>query len=692
MKTLLLEIGTEEIPAGYIAPALAALSQSVQKRLTDARIDHGETRVFGTPRRLAIRIDGVAEQQAPLTETVVGPPASVGYDADGNPTVAAQKFAEKLGVALSDIRVEETPKGRYLVADRADEGSSTVDFLAGTLPEVILSTPFPKTMKWADLSIYFARPIFSLCALFGETVIPLTLGNVHSDRQVAGHRFMAPDPIRLDGPETYADKLRDACVIADFEERRRLIETEITRVAEAAGGRVLDDPELLDINTNLVEYPAVVAGRFDDVFLELPPEVLITAMREHQKYFAVIDADDRLMPWLISVNNTQARDMALVAKGHERVIRARLADAQFFYRTDLEISADERLERLRGVLFQAKLGSMYDKVLRVRQVAEALVLAAGGDDILKADVDRAAALCKTDLVSNVVVEFPKLQGVMGRVYAVIAREPRNIPVAIEEHYRPTYSGGPLPETLTGAILAIADKIDSICGCFSVDLRPTGAADPYALRRQGIGLLQIIASQGLTCSLTDLIRTSADRFADLASRPVDDTVADVAAFLTNRMVGMLVEEGFSRDVVAAAVAVSSDNVLDVWNRVRALEKLKAAPDFDRLAIGFKRVVNILKKTDTEVPETVDESLFEHDSESALLAAYRRVRSQVNEDLEKGLYDQALMDIVSLRSPVDAFFDGVLVMADDPTIRRNRLALLQTVATLFDGFADFSKIST
>jgi len=457
---------------------------------------------------------------------------------------------------------------------------------------------------------------------------------------------------------------------------------------------VLQDDELLNVVTNLVEYPAPVAGRFDKGYLEVPDEILINSMREHQKYFAVTDANGHLLPCFIAVNNTRAKNMQLVAKGHERVLRARLEDARFFYRSDIKFSPDTWVEKLKGVLFQAKLGSMYEKTERVEKIAGYLAGAISGDPEIKKQALRAARLCKADLVSHVVGEFPKLQGVMGRIYAMNAGEERNVALAIEEHYRPIYSGGALPETMVGAIVGLSDKIDSICGCFSAGLIPTGASDPYALRRQGIGIIQIMLDKKLSFSLKSLIEKSLLLFDINKADERKNTADKVYQFLQNRMSHLLTEQGYSKDVVSAVINVSADHVPDVWNRAGALEKLKTAPDFEPLAVAFKRVVNIIKKS---VPENaagimagVDEKLFEKECESALFAAYRDVESRVSENLQKGDYERALLDIASLKNPVDTFFDGVLVMADDKDVRNNRLALLGSISGLFALFADFSKI--
>ena len=690
MKTLLLEIGTEEIPAGYIEPALAALASMLAQKLADARIGHGRIQTYGTPRRLSVTVAELAARQKRLTSEVLGPPRKAGYDSDGRPTTAAVKFAEKLGLPVNRLGIASTPKGEYLSARVTDPGRATAALLKTLLPELILAIPFPKRMRWADLNISFARPIRSLLVLYGSRPIGFTLGGIRSGRTTFGHRFMHPRPIKVAEPAAYAEALRSGLVVVDPAERRRLIAEGAAQAAASVGGQILPDEELLGTVTHLVEYPAIAVGRFADAFLELPAEVLITAMREHQKYFAVVDTGGRLLPHFIAVNNTPVQDMAVVVRGHERVLRARLEDAKFFFRSDRETSLEAMVEKLKSVLFQAQLGSIYDKVRRVRELARFVAEQLGGGPELGGQVERAAWLCKADLVSQMVGEFPKLQGIMGRVYAKAQGEPAAVASAIEEHYRPTYSGGALPETMAGAVLAIADKMDTICGCFRAGLAPTGAADPYALRRQGIGVIQIMRSRGLAFPLSTVVQKSLSLFDGGAGTP-PETAAKIQGFLEGRMTSILVEEGFAKDTVAAVLGVPAESVPAVWSRVRALQQLKSKPDFEPIAVSFKRVVNIIRRAEDFTAGTLDEGLLSHPSEAALLAAFRAVHSQVQEDLRQGLHDQALARVATLRASVDAFFDDVMVMAEDLNVRRNRLSLLAQVAGLFELFADFSKLT-
>ncbi len=693
MDTLLLEIGTEEIPAGYIKPALDELESTLLQKMEKERIKHGNARTFATPRKLAIAIENVALQQTPQTSEITGPPQKVAYDDQGRPTIAAIKFAEKVGIDVDALTVKKTSKGSYLCAMATDSGRPSNELLAQMLPNIIRAVPFPKKMRWGDLSLEFARPIHSILTLLGNTVVPFELDGIVSDRFTHGHIFMRPGKIEIRDASDYADFLSESYVQIDQQERRNVIEQDVQRTAKELGGQVLPDDELLDTVTNLVEYPFVVAGKFDAKFLALPDEVLITAMREHQKYFAVADADNNLMPYFITVSNTKARDMALVAKGNERVLRARLEDARFFYHSDLKITMDTWVEKLKTVLFQEKLGSVYEKVVRVSDIAQFIAETVAPGSELKTVASRAAILCKADLVSQMVVEFTKLQGIMGRVYADNAKEPDGVAQAIEEHYRPTYSGGPLPTSKAGAVLSIADKIDSICGFFAVGLTPTGGADPYALRRQGIGIIQIMLNQDFSFSLRSLIDKSLACLHAKCKEETDAISDKIAIFLVNRMAHLLTEDGFSKDVVDAIISVSSDNIPNVWNKAHALQALKAKPDFTPLAVAFKRVVNIIKKSaDWETENlSVDTKHFVHESESALFNAHNEISGKVAAHLKHDRFENALLEIASLRDFVDTFFDSVMVMDDDLKLRENRLALLKQIADLFTTYADFSKLA-
>ena len=698
-KTLLVEIVTEEIPAGYIEPALEAMASLMGQKLSYARIQHGAMKIFGTPRRLALMIQEVAERQTPITKEVVGPPKTVAFDAEGRPTKAAEGFAKSQGVSVKHLSTKRTSKGDYVCVKKRERGQASWRLLQTIIPEVIPAIPFPKSMRWADLSLVFARPIHGILALFGDRIIPFKMENIKSGRHTLGHRFMHPRPIVVSDVSEYVAALRSAYVVVDIAERKKMIREDIAKAARKLGGEVICDDELLDTVTHLVEYPVVSAGTFDGSFLEVPREVLITAMREHQKYFAVIQSDRQLLPCFIAVNNTPAEDVDLVTSGHERVLRARLEDARFFFQTDAKTLPHEMVERLGGVLFQARLGTMFEKVKRVQKLAEHL--AGLTAPTLKAAVSRAAWLCKSDLTTQMVNEFPKLQGVMGRIYAAHAGEPEEVAQAIEEHYLPAQAGGPLPETAAGALVGIADKLDTICGCFGIGLIPSGTSDPYALRRQVVGIVQIMWAQNFPWSLRKLIHKGLDLLQEKISEDTVQIERSVLTFFQHRMEHLLAEDGFSKDVIAAVVSASVDNIPAVRNRTKALEVLKTKPDFESLAIAFKRVVNIIRQArergdleaEPDREETrADPSLLQQTEEQELYRAFQKVKQDISEDLKQGAFDRALITVATLKGPVDTFFDGVMVLADDEGLKKNRLALLKEISDLFNVFADFSRIST
>ena len=693
MEQLLIEIGTEEIPSGYIEPALNAFRAMLLERLAKERIDYGAAAICGTPRRLTILVDGVSGRQASVATEMAGPPERVAYDENGQPTVAARKFAEKAGVGVSRLEIKETEKGRYLCIRKTEKGKSTVNLLKEILPEMILSIPFPRTMRWKNLHIAFARPIHSIAALYGSRVVSFSLGDVKSGRNTFGHRFLSPGRIKLARPDEYLKKLNAAFVIADIGQRKRCMTEKMHQAVAETGGRIVDDDELSDTVCNLVEFPEVVLGTFDRKFLALPPEVLVTAMREHQRYFAVVDGAGGMMPHFVAVSNNRARDMRVVVSGYERVLAARLADARFFYNTDLNIPLEQMAEKLKSVVFQAALGSVYDKTERIRRLCDFIAEAGRFEKAEKAHLDTAAHLCKADLVSQVVIEFPKLQGIMGRIYAEKAGYHEDVAKAMAEHYRPTHSGGALPETRTGRALGIADKLDTLCGCFLVGLVPTGASDPYALRRQAIGLIQTVRENDFDFFLSDAISHSMRLFDGYADKPAEKAAVELHDFFKNRMAHMLEEASIPKDMAAAILAVSSDNIPDVWSRARAFYKMKSQPGFESLAAAFKRVVNIIRKADPADTGggEVRPSLFENDAESNLYDDFVKIEKQVDDYLETQDAEAAFSAIAGIKGAVDRFFDDVMVMTDDPALRRNRLALLKRIADLFARLADFSKIS-
>lgn len=683
---LFLEIGTEEIPAGVIPKALEDMQRLLCKELDQARITFGQVQTFATPRRLCIAVADVARQQLRQELEVTGPPARIAFDADGKPTKAAEGFARTNGVELSEIKTIETPKGEYLFISKVIEGGDSAAQLPTILESVVSSIPFRKSMRWKDLEVRFARPIHWIAALYGGKVIPFTIGDVHSDNLSRGHRFMAPEEFAINNLEDYLEKAEAHHVIPQIDKRRKLIEEQLAVIAENLGGKINPDSALLEEVSYLVETPQALAGAIEERFLALPPELLITSMREHQRYFTLIDDQGKLLPHFITIANTLVTDPAVVVAGNERVLRARLSDAMFFWQEDQKSSLESRLESLKKVVYQAKLGTSFEKVERFKILA--IELARQLNPQIEELVERAATLAKCDLESAMVYEFPELQGIMGREYALIEKEDPRVANALFEHYMPTQAGSQLPSDDVGAFVSLADKIDTLCGCFSVGLIPTGTADPYALRRAAIGVLSIIIGRNYAISIPTLVARTVALLEQKAERPLDEVTADVVEFIRLRMVNMLGSQGFPGDVVDAVLSASFTQPVDALARVKALAELKGREDFEPLAVAFKRVVNIIKGG---VEQPVDVTLFEADCERDLHSQLKEVLGGLELQIESGNYAAALSTIADLRPAVDNFFEGVMVMADDEKVRGNRLALLTAVSHLFTDIADFSKIS-
>jgi glycyl-tRNA synthetase beta chain len=683
---LFLEIGTEEIPAGFLPVAQADLERLLRKEFEAARIAHGDVTTYATPRRLAISVADVAPEQQRQELDLMGPSVKVAFDADGNPSKAAMGFARSNGVDVADLGRIETEKGEYVHISKVVEGRPTSEILPEMLPRVIGSIPFKKSMRWKDLDIRFARPMHWIVALFDGDVVPFTFGNLSSGVLSRGHRFMAPDSFTVRDAQSWLEQCEEQFVLPQPDKRKEIIASEIDRVAREAGGTVNADPQLLNEVSFLVEYPVALCGGFEEKYLELPRELLITTMREHQRYFTVAGSDGQLLPLFITVANTRPRVPAVVIKGNERVLRARLADAMFFWQEDRKSPLENRLEALKNVVYQAKLGTSYEKVMRFRKIA--LDLAEKFEPQSASLVERAALLAKCDLETGMVYEFPELQGVMGREYARLEGEDPRVCKAIYEHYLPIQAGGELPSDSIGAFVSLADKIDTICGCFGVGLIPTGTADPYALRRNAIGILNIVLDRGLRLSVAELVDRSLALLEPKLQRPMDEVRRDVVEFIRLRFFNMLTGQGFAHDVVDAVLAEAFSDPVDALQRVKALSEMKQRQDFDALAVAFKRVVNIIKGG---VDSAVRADLFEAACEKDLAGAVENVFDQVQRQVGNGDYAGALQSIAGLRAPVDAFFEGVMVMAEDEAVRKNRLALLTSVARLFQGIADFSRLS-
>lgn len=694
LKELFLEIGTEEIPAGLIPDALTGMSIFLEKELKSLGIKPVDIKTFGTPRRLVLSITEVAEREDDVSMQVLGPAKKAAFDDKGNVSKAAEGFARSQGVDVSDLKIAETPKGEYLAVQKEVKGRKTVDLLQEVLPKLISSILFRKSMRWGDLDVRFARPIHWIVALYGGEVIPFTFGDVKSGNESRGHRFMAPESFKVRGLSDYMEKVKKAFVIVDQGNRKKIIEEQVNTLASSVNSTAIPQNkpthayhELLETVSYIVEYPVAFIGDFDKEFLKLPKDVLVTSMRKHQKYFPLEDSSGNLLNHFIAVSNTQAKDMDVVKRGNERVLRARLSDAAFFYKEDKKIPLEKRVDRLKGIVFQAKLGTIYEKMERFKSIAESL------SDTLKPEVkgtvSRAAYLCKADLVTGMVGEFPELQGIMGREYAVASSENGDVVAAIYEHYLPRFAGDAPPNGDAGSILSIADRIDTICGCFGIGEVPTGTKDQFALRRHTIAIINIILARNYKLFLSRLVDKSLELLAGKITRPAVDVKKDVMEYIKVRLQNILTSDGYPIDVVDAVLSANFDDIVKSVKIVKALSELKKRPDFEPLAIAFKRAVNITKGT---IRTSVDTSLFQHPTEKELYEASNKVKERVFALAQNEDFDRALLEVAAIKGAVDAFFDGVLVMDKDEEIRSNRLAILWGVSDIFSGFADFSKITT
>ncbi len=668
----LLEIGTEEIPDWMIASALNQLQDHVQALLDQNALGGRVVWTEATPRRLALRADSVMERQPDSEEVVLGPPKVFGSDPTGAPryTEAVLGFARKHGFKPEALILKDTPKGTRWAGVRKIQGRPAADVLAESLPGLILRIQWPKTMYWTtDRSVRFIRPIRWLVALLGDKVVPFEIAGVRSGDITRGHRKLGKPaiPVTVEG---YQAALRDNGVLLAAEERREKIETQTNALLDRTGLRVKPDPDLLNTLIYITEMPTPVLGRFDEQYLELPQEVLVTVMRHHQKYFSVEDAQGKLAPRFIAVMNTDADPGGLVRHGNERVLRARFNDARFFWEVDQQKPLADRVPDLANVTFQAKLGSYLQKTQRIAALAGELAREVGAD--IQA-VERAAKLCKCDLTTEMVKEFTELQGVVGGLYAKAQGEPEEVWRAIYDQYKPASMEDAIPSTLSGRLLSLADKLDTLRGCFAIGLIPTGSKDPFALRRAAQGVVRILVEGKLEFPVRGLTG--------------DD--AQLREFLLERVKYYFREvRGFKYDEVNAVLASGWDNLVDVEARLTALQAVRPTENFEPLAASFKRIQNILRQAEFKGGDALRENLLEPGPEQQLYGEFRRVRDVARQSE----YPAGLEAIASLRPTIDLFFDKVLVNAPDPDIRRNRLTLLHDLLTEFSTIADFSEIVT
>ncbi|MGV8059259.1 MAG: glycine--tRNA ligase subunit beta [Smithellaceae bacterium] len=686
-KELLFEIGTEEIPAAFLAKAIPDIEEITKKSLNEKRIPFAGIQVLATPRRLCLYIAELAEKQEDQTIEKLGPAKKAAFDDKGNPSKAALGFAKGQGLEISQLETIITEKGEYLACRKTITGEATAALLPEMLTKLLTSIPFRKSMRWADYELRFARPVHWILALYGGNVVSLQIEAVQSSNCSYGHRFLAPNSFVVRDFADYKEKTRQNFVIVDPAQRKKIILDEAQKAAAQAGGKILYTEDLLETVTFIVEYPVIVRGSFDQEFLQVPKEVLTTTMIAHQKYFPVTDDTGKLLPYFIAVSNTQARDMNVVARGNEKVIRARLADARFFFEEDRKVPLEKRLDALKKVVFHKLLGTSYDKVMRFRKLAA--IIAGKVNPAILESVDRTALLAKADLETQMVGEFSELQGIMGREYALLAHENPVVAQAIYEHYLPIAAGGDLPQTNEGAIVGIADKIDTITGFFGVGLPPTGTADPYALRRQALGVINIILAKRYPLPLDFLIDESLKLLDSSLTKPAAEIKKDVRDFFASRYSNQLIAQGYAYDTVEAVLAGGLTDLVLVSEKIKALQAFRANPEFEPISIAFKRVDNILK--DFRNPK-VDTALFVTDAERNLYSAASEIKKQIIGGMEKNDYNLALTEMARLRPPVDAFFAGVMVMDKDEKVRVNRLSLLAEISAVFHKIADFSKIVT
>jgi glycyl-tRNA synthetase beta chain len=700
----LLEVGCEEIPARMIAHAAAELRVLVGKYLgANSLAETGGVEAFGAPRRLVVSVPELRLRQPDSRTETLGPPKSVAFDDVGRPTRAAESFAAKQGVDVGSLEIAATPRGDYVVARKLVPGRAASDILSEILPRAILELSFPRSMYWARSDgPRFVRPIRWIVALLDDRVVPFSVGEIRSGRFSRGHRFLSKEtPVAIARAGDYLARLRSNFVLARPEERREKIERELSRLAAQRHLRVRPDPNLFDEVLYLNEYPTAILGGFDSSYLELPEEILVTVMRGHQKYFAVEDRDGRLAPWFAAIINMSSDATGTIRSGHERVLRARFADARFFWDNDQKCRLADYLPRLAGVMYESRIGSYLDKVERVRLLARWIAEQWFNSGIAEADVaaaDRAAELAKCDLVTEMVRELPELEGIVGGLYAAEQGEPEDVASAIYDQYRPAGLDDSIPRNLPGCALAMADRLDSLTACFGVGLIPSGSSDAFGLRRAALGVVKILLERRLPFSLSAAVATAASLLREL--QPKLELTAEVEAqvklFIQERCRYIFRERfGFAYDEIDAVLAAGADDLVDAEQRIAAVRAVRRSKDFEPLAVAFKRIRNILEKAGP--PEgwrldAVSGELFSEKAERDLHAAAEKVAKEAARLKSGGRYREALEAIAGLRPVVDHFFDDVLVMSEDQSVRKNRLTLLAQLLREFSTIAAFSEIQT
>ncbi len=687
-RDILLEIGTEEMPARFVAQAIAQLQEKLEKWLQTERISYDGIHSYETPRRLAIHLTGVSERQADRNEEAKGPARKIAQDEAGSWTKAALGFARSNGVEPDALYFKELNGVEYVYAHKSEQGKATSDILPA-MRDVITSMTFPKNMRWGAHELRFVRPIRWLVALFGAELINFEIEGVKTGRQSRGHRFLG-DTVTIDTPADYVQLLQDQYVLVNPQERERRILDQIKQLEQEHGWVIPIDRDLLDEVVHLIEYPTVLFGSFEQDFLQIPREVLVTSMREHQRYFPVESPNGDLLAHFVTVRNGDSRSLANVAKGNEKVLRARLADARFFYEEDQKLAIDDCLKKLETIVFHEELGTIGDKVRRIKRNAAAISSAVqAATSVEESVVERIAAIAKFDLVTNMVNEFPELQGLMGADYAAKAGEQPAVAAAIREHYLPRFAGDALPASAEAAVVSIADKLDTIVGCFAIGIIPTGSQDPYGLRRLAAGIVSILVARGWTLSLTSLFELALAAYQEqgVSKREAAEVVQDLHEFFTLRLKNLLQEEQVRYDVIDAVLATDIAVIPDVLARAKALMDVLRSEDFKPTVEQFNRVNNLAQKAGSD---RIDPALFTEAVETGLYQAYLAATDKVKQAKEAGDWTAVLAAQSELQEPIKAFFDNTMVMVDDEQVRNNRLGLLAALSKLIYQFADFSKL--
>ncbi|MFP3344243.1 glycine--tRNA ligase subunit beta [Halomonas sp. SIMBA_159] len=684
VDTLLLELGAEELPPTALDALSDAFAAGIEKGLQEAEIPFQAVTAYATPRRLAVQVTGLADKQPDREVERRGPALAAAFK-DGAPTKAAEGFARSCGVSVDNLIHLETDKGTWLGYREQQQGDSVQALLPEMVRKTLQSLPVPKNMRWGASRVEFSRPVHWLVALYGSQVVAAEALGLQASRTTYGHRFHAPDAIQLEHADDYLAALENAYVLADRQRRRERIREQVLAEAEVQEANAVIDEDLLVEVSGLVEWPVALTGSFDERFLEVPAECLISSMKANQKYFHLLDDQGKLKPLFITISNIESQDPDQVISGNEKVIRPRLADAAFFYDTDRKHTLASRIPQLESVVFQQQLGTLADKARRSTAIATFIAERIHGD---VAHAQRAVTLAKCDLVTEMVLEFPELQGIMGRYYAEQDGEPAEVAQALEEQYLPRFASDAIPQSLTGQALALADRLDTLVGIFGIGQRPTGAKDPFALRRASIGVLNILVKGELNLDLRELLQVAADQHQNLPK--ADGLVEDVLTYMLDRFRAWGQEEGISAEMYLAVRARPVTKPLDFARRLRAVKAFAQREEAAALAAANKRVSNILSKQEHDGSTQVEASLLQEAAEKALFEAVTASQQQVAPLFAAGDYQQALDALATLREPVDAFFDQVMVMADDDAIRRNRLALLASLQALFLEVADISQL--